>query len=53
MDWMSGMVVTLLLLTTAAWVSEVTAFTTRVDFSVDDEQVFVYPDPGVRAQYHG
>ena len=45
MKWVSGKVVTLLLLTTAAQVSKVTALTTRVDFSVNDEQVFIYPDP--------
>ena len=50
MDWMSGMVVTLLLLTTAARVSEVTALTTRVEFSVNDEQAFIYPDPEFKAK---
>ena len=48
MKWVSGKVVTLLLLTTAARVSEVTALTTRVDFSVNDEQVIIYPDPNFR-----
>ena len=45
---MSGKVVTLLLLTTAARVSDVTALSTRVDFSVNDEQVIIYPDPEFR-----
>ena len=48
MKWVSGKVVTLLLLTTAARVSEVKAITTRVDFSVNDEQVIIYPDPKFR-----
>ena len=48
MKWVSGKVFMLLLLTTAARVSEVTALTTRVDFSVNDEQVIIYPDPEFR-----
>ena len=48
MNWVSGKIVTLLLLTTAARVSKVTALTTRVDFSVNDEQVIIYPDPKFR-----
>ena len=46
MKWVSGKVATLLLLTTAARVSEVaTLMTTRIDFSANDEQVIIYPDP--------
>ena len=48
MKWVSGKVFMLLLLTTAARVLEVTALTARVDFSVNDEQVIIYPAPEFR-----
>ena len=49
MKWVSGKLVVLLLLTTAARVSEVTALmTSRIDFSANDEQVIIYPDPNFR-----
>ena len=49
MKWVSGKLIVLLLLTTAARVSEVTALmTSRIDFSANDEQVIIYPDPNFR-----
>ena len=46
MKWVSGKLAVLLLLTTAARVSEVTALlATNIDFSINDEQVTIYPDP--------
>ena len=49
MKWVSGKLAVLLLLTTAARVSEVTALmATRIEFSANDEQVIIYPDPNFR-----
>ena len=46
MKWVSGKLAVLLLLTTAARVSEMAALmASRIDFSVNDEQVTIYPDP--------